>query len=71
MKAHYSSSAIKAKNAADHGAVGVITIDDPVLEQLYSFHKRVRDLAIPEFRWGSTSGANPTTIFLNSKAVRH
>ena len=56
MKAHYSSSAIKAKNAADHGAVGVITIDDPVLEQLYSFDKRVRDLAIPEFRWLDKQG---------------
>ena len=51
MKAHYSSTAIKAKNAADHGAVGILTINDPVLEQLYSFNKRVRDLAIPEFRW--------------------
>jgi len=56
MKAHYSSSAIKAKNAADHGAVGIITINDPVLEQLYSFNKRVRDLAIPEFRWLDKQG---------------
>ena len=56
MRAHYSSSAIKAQNAVVHGAVGVITLDDPVLEQLYPFSKRVRDLAIPEFRWLDQQG---------------
>src|ERR1700682_4355106 len=40
LKAHNSSSAIKRKNAAAHGAVGVINLDDPNLEHLYSFTNR-------------------------------
>ena len=34
LKAHYSSSAVKAKNAVAHGAVGIIVVDDPMLEQI-------------------------------------
>ena len=56
LKAHYSSSAVKAKTAATHGAVGAILLDDPVLEQLYPFSKRVRDLAIPRYRWLDQQG---------------
>jgi hypothetical protein len=51
LKAHYTSSLEKRRNAAAHGAAGLILIDDPVLERLYSFAHRVRDLAIPEYRW--------------------
>jgi hypothetical protein len=51
LKAHYSSSLLKARNAVLHGAVGVILVDDPMMEQVYPFSRRVRDLAIPEFRW--------------------
>jgi hypothetical protein len=56
LKAHNSSSAVKRKNAAAHGAVGVITLDDPNLEHLYSFSKRVRDLANPQYRWLDPDG---------------
>jgi Peptidase family M28/PA domain len=56
LKAHYSSSLAKARNAVLHGAVGVILVDDPMLEQVYPFSKRVRDLAIPEFRWLDKQG---------------
>ena len=51
LKAHYSSGEVKAHNAAAHGAVGVIILDDPVLERLYSFKEQVRDLSFPELRW--------------------
>src|ERR1700730_13074117 len=51
LKAHYSSFEVKAKNAVAHGAVGVIILDDPILEELYSFSKQARDLAFPQFRW--------------------
>jgi Peptidase family M28/PA domain len=51
LKAHYSSSAIKAANAVAHGAVGIIALDTPTLEQMYPFSKQVRDLANPQFRW--------------------
>jgi hypothetical protein len=56
LKAHYSSFWLKATNAASHGAVGLIVLDDPGLEQIYPFSKRVRDLAIPEFRWLDPQG---------------
>ena len=51
LKAHYSSTEVKLRNAAAHGAVGVILLDDPVFEQLYSFKEQVRDLSFPELRW--------------------
>jgi hypothetical protein len=56
LKAHYSSSAVKAENAAAHGAVGVILLGTPVTEQMYPFRKRVRDLAIPRYRWLDNQG---------------
>jgi Peptidase family M28/PA domain len=62
LKAHYSSPEIKQANAVAHGAVGVIVIDDPVFEQMYSFPKRVRDLITPEFRWLDKQG-NPNDYF--------
>jgi Peptidase family M28/PA domain len=51
LKAHYSSSEVKLRNAVAHGAVGVILLDDPVFEGLYSFKEQVRDLSFPELRW--------------------
>ncbi|HXO62260.1 MAG TPA: M28 family metallopeptidase [Candidatus Acidoferrales bacterium] len=51
LKAHYSSGEVKLRNAVAHGAVGVIVLDDPVLERLYSFKEQVRDLSFPELRW--------------------
>jgi Zn-dependent M28 family amino/carboxypeptidase len=56
LKAHYSSEEAKAANAVAHGAVGVIVIDDPVMEQMYSFDMRVRDLVFPGFRWLDKQG---------------
>jgi len=51
LKAHYSASEVKLQNAVVHGAVGVIFLDDPVFEGLYSFKEQVRDLSFPELRW--------------------
>src|ERR1700719_2131584 len=51
LKAHYSSWELKLQNAVAHGAVGVIFLDDPIFEQLYSFKEQVRDLSFPELRW--------------------
>jgi hypothetical protein len=56
IKAHYSSSAEKAENASAHGAVGAIILDDLVLEGMYSFSERVRDLTIPSYRWLDKEG---------------
>ena len=56
LRAHYSSSETKAANAVAHGAVGAIVLNDPVLEQLYPFRKRVRDLAFPRMWWLDEKG---------------
>jgi hypothetical protein len=56
LKAHYSSFEVKAKNAVDHGAVGIIVLDDPILEKLYSFDESVRDLMLPQFDWLDPQG---------------
>ena len=68
LKAHYSSSTVKAKTAASHGAVGAILLDNPVLEQVYPFSKRVRDLSIPKYRWLDGSG-QPNDYFPELKGA--
>jgi hypothetical protein len=68
IKAHYSSSEQKYANAAAHGAVGVIVLNDPVLESMYPFSERVRDLVIPEYRWLDKQG-NPNNYHPALKAI--
>ena len=41
MRAHYSSGAVKAANAAAHGAVGAIVLDSPAIEQIHPFKERL------------------------------
>ncbi len=67
LKAHYTSSLEKRRNAAAHGAAGMILVNDPVLEKLYPFAKRVRDLTIPEYRWLDAQG-QPAHYFAQLKA---
>ena len=57
VKAHYSASWLKRRNAAAHGAVGILIFYDSRLQGLYPFEKQVRDLAIPRLNWLSASGA--------------
>jgi len=56
LKAHYSSFEQKMAIAVAHGAVGIIVVNDPVLEGLYPFKEQVRDLSRPGFRWLSKEG---------------
>jgi len=51
LKAHYSSSEVKLRNAVAHGAVGIFVLDDPIFERLYPFSEQVRDLSFLELRW--------------------
>ena len=51
LRAHYSSSETKLPNAVKHGAVGILKLDDPMYEQLYSFKEHVRDLAFAQNKW--------------------
>jgi len=67
LKAHYSSRETKRANAVRHGAVGIILVDDPGLEQMYSFPKRVRDLITPQYRWLDKLG-QPNDYHPQSKA---
>jgi hypothetical protein len=68
MKAHYSSSQGKQANAAAHGAVGIISLDGPTMERIYSFSHQSRDLAIPQFRWLDKEGT-PNNYFSQLKGT--
>ena len=68
LKAHYSSGEVKLANAAAHGAVGIIVLDDPILEGMYSFSERVRDLAQPTLRWLDKQG-QPNDYFPQIQAA--
>jgi hypothetical protein len=77
LKAHYSSSEVKLATAAAHGAVGVILLNDPVYEKLYSYAEQVRDLAWPQLNWldgqGRPNDYYPQVkggVFLNLAAVK-
>jgi hypothetical protein len=76
IRAHYSSRAVKAANAAAHGAVGTLLLDSPAIEQIYPFKDRVSDLAFPEMRWLDASGQPNDyfpelrgTVFLSMEAT--
>jgi Zn-dependent M28 family amino/carboxypeptidase len=56
LRAHYSSGEVKRANAVAHGAVGMILLDDPVLERLYGFAMQTRDLAFPQLNWLDPQG---------------
>jgi hypothetical protein len=56
LKAHYSSFEQKIANASAHGAIGLIVVNDPVLEGLYPFQEQVRDLSRPALRWLTKEG---------------
>jgi hypothetical protein len=56
LKAHYSSAEVKEAIAVAHGAVGLILISDPILEEIYPYSKQTRDLDFPQFRWLDKQG---------------
>jgi hypothetical protein len=67
LKAHYTAFEIKEAIAVAHGAVGIITLEDPVNEDVYSFKQEVRDLAFPNLRWLDKQG-RPNDHFPELKA---
>jgi hypothetical protein len=56
LKAHYSSAEVKKAIAVAHGAVGMILISDPILEDIYPYSKQTRDLDFPQFHWCDKQG---------------
>jgi hypothetical protein len=51
LKAQYSSFEFKRANAVAHGAVGIISLYDPRMEAMYSFHQRASALSFPQMTW--------------------
>lgn len=68
MRAHYSATAVKAANAAAHGATGMILLDSADLELLYPFKDRVSDLAFPFLRWLDAQG-RPNDFFPELRGI--
>ena len=56
VKAHYSAIEVKEAIAVAHGAVGMIVISDPILEDIYPYSKQTRDLDFPQFHWLDRQG---------------
>lgn len=56
LKAHYSAIEVKESIAVAHGAVGMIVISDPILEDIYPYSKQTRDLDFPQFHWLDKQG---------------
>jgi hypothetical protein len=56
LRAHHSDDEMKLADAVERGAIGILVLYDPVLEQIYSFQEQVRDLAFPQLRWLDPKG---------------
>ncbi len=50
LHAYYSSTYLKAKTAAEHGAIGVIGMWSPALEKAFSWQRAVRNYKLPLFK---------------------
>jgi hypothetical protein len=50
LHAYYSSTYLKAKTAAEHGAIGVIGMWSPTLEKAFSWQRAVRNYKFPLFK---------------------
>ena len=68
LRAHYSSMREKERNAVAHGAIGLLRLDDPILERMYPFSEQVRDLSFPDFRWLDKEG-QPNDYFPELRGV--
>ena len=51
VRAHYTAPEVKASIAAAHGAVGMLWLYDPMLENMIPFQAMARYLAFPAMRW--------------------
>ena len=68
LKAHFSSTEVKSKNAVAHGAVGSLLLFDPVREGMYPFAKVSRDATAAKFRWLNKE-KKPNAYFPELKAL--
>jgi len=56
LRAHYASRDTKRENASLHGAVGLLALQDEVLEGMYPYAVQVRDLHFPHLNWLDADG---------------
>jgi Zn-dependent M28 family amino/carboxypeptidase len=56
VKAHYSNGVVRRANAAKHGAIGWIRLEDPTSAKQYSFALNARDNNNPGFNWLDPKG---------------
>lgn len=56
VRAHYSSSILKSANAQDRGAVGMLMVQTPDLEQTAPWPWLLRQIRMPGFRWLDPKG---------------
>ncbi len=61
-RAHYSASYTKRKNAAAHGAVGILNLRTPRDEQNSPWERSVRQSVLSDYRWLQPDGV-PSDIF--------
>src|SRR5947209_2960408 len=50
LHAYYSSTYLKSKNAAEHGAVGLVGLWTPYLEKAFSWERAVRNYRFPVYK---------------------
>jgi hypothetical protein len=50
VHAYYASNYLKSKNAADHGAIGIIGLWTPYLEKAFSWERAVRNYKFPVYK---------------------
>ncbi len=60
-RAHYSSRTLKLRNAADHGAVGVLRLTTPAAAARFSWAALVRFSRRPGYRWLEGDTPNDAT----------
>ncbi len=56
LRAHYSASLTKLNNAADHGAIGILTLNTPSSEERAPWPRRVRQSKLGSMYWLEANG---------------
>ena len=68
MRAHYGGGIEKRRNAAEHGAIGIIGLATPDLDKILPWDRIVANTAFPAFRWLDAKG-NPNDTFPQLRAA--
>lgn len=73
QRAYYSDPRLRSRNAAAHGAAGVLGIVTPVLERMFPWERLVENFRLPLMTWVDAAGrpayAPPLSAVLSRKAA--